>query len=141
MIRWMLALILLEIPIVLFCLSGCSTTETQAALADGNCSLPATLVRNASRWNGWGVDAANTRFQDARTAGLTRETVSKLKLKWAFGFAGATEASTQPTVFGGRVFDNKGCLYTFGKVAFDQSIHFCKSVSSPGCELRLTSRP
>ncbi|PYS52405.1 MAG: hypothetical protein DMG13_16275 [Acidobacteria bacterium] len=129
MIRWMLALILLEIPIVLFCLSGCSTTETQAALADGNCSLPATLVRNASRWNGWGVDAANTRFQDARTAGLTRETVSKLKLKWAFGFAGATEASTQPTVFGGRVFvgirdgtvysldARTGCVYWVYKAA------------------------
>src|SRR4051812_14268232 len=39
-------------------------------------------------WTGWGVDLANSRFQPAKAAGLDREKVSRLKLKWAFGFAG-----------------------------------------------------
>ena len=29
---------------------------------------------------------------------------ASLKLKWAFGFPGATRAVAQPTIFGGRVF-------------------------------------
>lgn len=55
-------------------------------------------------WNGWGNGVANTRFQDAKAAGLTDSTVPKLTLKWAFGFQGATSSSGQPTVAGGRVF-------------------------------------
>ncbi len=45
---------------------------------------PATLPM----WNGWGNDGANTRFQNAKAAGLTAADVPKLTLKWAFGFAG-----------------------------------------------------
>ena len=37
-------------------------------------------------WNGWGDDASNRRFQNAKAAGLTAADVPKLKLKWAFGF-------------------------------------------------------
>ncbi len=55
-------------------------------------------------WNGWGVDLADTRFQPAKTAGLNREKVARLRLKWAFGFAGAVTAMTQPVVGGGRLF-------------------------------------
>jgi len=55
-------------------------------------------------WNGWGNDAANTRFQNEKAAGLTAGQVPKLTLKWAFGFAGSNSASGQPTVAGGRVF-------------------------------------
>ncbi len=52
-------------------------------------------------WNGWGVDAANTRYQDA--PGLTAGDVGKLKLKWAFGLGDAIVARAQPTIAGGRV--------------------------------------
>lgn len=55
-------------------------------------------------WNGWGVTAANARFQPAADAGLSAEQVPQLKLKWAFGFPGATSASSQPVVLGGRVY-------------------------------------
>ena len=37
-------------------------------------------------------------------AGLAAADVPRLKLKWAFGFPGATFAFAQPTVIGGRVF-------------------------------------
>lgn len=56
------------------------------------------------RWNGWGVDSNNSRFQPAEMAGLTADQLPKLKLKWAFGFPLAALAWSQPVVAGGRVF-------------------------------------
>jgi polyvinyl alcohol dehydrogenase (cytochrome) len=55
-------------------------------------------------WAGWGVDVRNTRFQPAAAAGLDREKVKGLKLKWAFGFPGAAATFGQPTSFAGTVF-------------------------------------
>src|SRR5580698_7103918 len=68
---------------------------------------------NGPAWNGW-ADAANTRFQNAKAAGLTSQTTPKLKLKWAFGFPGVATAQGTPTVFGGRVFvgDANGVVYS-----------------------------
>ncbi len=71
------------------------------------CATPDnSFAKSASgpSWNGWGVTPGNTRFQTAAAAGLSPEDVPKLKLKWAFGFPGATSASGQPVVFGGRVY-------------------------------------
>lgn len=64
-------------------------------------------------WNGW-ADAANTRFQNAKAAGLNSQTAPKLKLKWAFGFPDVTMAEGTPTIFGGRVFigDANGIVYS-----------------------------
>jgi polyvinyl alcohol dehydrogenase (cytochrome) len=53
-------------------------------------------------WNGWGLDAENTRFQP--NPGIEAEDVPKLKVKWAFGFPGAALSYSQPTVVAGRVF-------------------------------------
>lgn len=55
-------------------------------------------------WNGWGVDLANTRFQTAKSAGLTAAQIPRLKLKWAFGFPGGASAYGQPAIVSGRVF-------------------------------------
>jgi polyvinyl alcohol dehydrogenase (cytochrome) len=55
-------------------------------------------------WNGWGVDPTQHRFQPADMARLDPSDAARLKLKWAFGFPGATRSVAQPTVFGGRVF-------------------------------------
>lgn len=55
-------------------------------------------------WNGWGAGPAQRRYQSAGMARLAAEDVPRLKLKWAFGFAGASRAYGQPTVVGGRVF-------------------------------------
>ena len=57
---------------------------------------------SAPAWNGWG-DLSNTRFQPAKAAGLTAGQVSRLKLKWTFGFPGAT-ALYGETVVDGRVY-------------------------------------
>ena len=72
----------------------------------GACPPGATLpdLTTMPMWNGWGGAASNSRFQDAKSAGLTAADVPKLTLKWAYGFANSTGASAQPTVAAGRVF-------------------------------------
>jgi len=76
------------------------------------CPDPAPGAKGPA-WNGW-ADGANTRFQDAKSAGLTAQTTPKLKLKWAFGFPNTTTAQATPTIFGGRVFvgDANGIIYS-----------------------------
>ena len=64
--------------------------------------FPSTIVGPA--WNGWGVTITNTRFQPDDAAELSAVDVPRLKLKWAFGFPGATSGGTQPVVVDGRVY-------------------------------------
>ena len=68
------------------------------------------LDRDASEWNGWGNDLANTRFQPAS---FDSRYVPGLKLKWAFGLPAGGETSGQPAMVGGRVFfgDYNGYAY------------------------------
>jgi polyvinyl alcohol dehydrogenase (cytochrome) len=78
-------------------------------------------IASKPSWNGWGAGLTNTRFQSA--AQLPADQVSKLKLKWAFGFPDVKMVYGQPTVAGGRVFigvdtgqvysidASTGCLY------------------------------
>jgi polyvinyl alcohol dehydrogenase (cytochrome) len=53
-------------------------------------------------WNGWGNGISNTRF--AKDGGLSAKDLPKLRLKWAFGFAGVTSARAQPALVGNRLF-------------------------------------
>jgi polyvinyl alcohol dehydrogenase (cytochrome) len=78
---------------------------TRTCAADASLSAAAfTSAMNAPRWNGWSTSATNSRFQDARSAGLTASTVPSLKLKWAFNLGAITSVRSQPTVVGGRVY-------------------------------------
>jgi len=73
----------------------------------GRCQGTAALLQASmidAGWNGWGAGVTNTRFQPAAKAGLTAATAPRLKLKWAYGFAGVNSARSQPAVLGGRVF-------------------------------------
>jgi polyvinyl alcohol dehydrogenase (cytochrome) len=65
-------------------------------------------------WNGWGVDATNGRFENAKAAGLPANKVASLKLKWAFGFPGGSSMYGQPAVAAGHVFIglNTGFVYS-----------------------------
>src|SRR5262245_40450625 len=65
-------------------------------------------------WNGWGVDATNGRFQNAKAAALRAEDIPKLKLKWAFGFPNVNQAFAQPSIAGGRVYvgSQSGSVYS-----------------------------
>ncbi len=67
-----------------------------------------------SAWTSWSPDLANTRFQNARGAGLTAAQVPQLKLKWAFGMPTGMTSSSQPVVASGRVFfgSDNGYVYS-----------------------------
>jgi polyvinyl alcohol dehydrogenase (cytochrome) len=94
---------------IVFYLTGKSTSPVRTPALptlQGLCpaeSRPAGLL-SGPRWNGWGADFDNSRFQPAAMAGLTPEDVPRLKLKWAFAFPLSIAAWSQPVVAGGRVF-------------------------------------
>lgn len=70
--------------------------------AANTCQAPAPPLRLAPEdWNGWGRDAANTRFQPA--PGFAAADIPRLKLKWSFAFPGTTTFA-QPVIVAGRVF-------------------------------------
>ncbi len=75
---------------------------------------PITEITSKPSWNGWGNDISNTRFQNAKAAGITPDQVPHLKLKWAFGFPGTEEVYGQPTVVAGSVFvgTDTGAVYS-----------------------------
>jgi polyvinyl alcohol dehydrogenase (cytochrome) len=64
-------------------------------------------------WNGWSPDLANTRFQDAKFAGITAEQVPQLKVKWVFGYPTGLSAYGQPTIVSGRVFVGTDSGYVY----------------------------
>ena len=64
-------------------------------------------------WNGWSTSSGNSRFANAATAGLSAADVSKLKLKWAFGFPNGDTAFGQPAVVGGRMYVGSDMGYVY----------------------------
>jgi len=82
-------------------LAGKSVGQSQTAKTGMCPDTKSAFSPVGESWNGWSPDLANTRFQPK---GLTADQVPRLKLKWAFGFAGTFVANGQPTVVGGRIF-------------------------------------
>jgi polyvinyl alcohol dehydrogenase (cytochrome) len=60
------------------------------------------VALGSAQWNGWGRGVDNTRYQPEPAIRATD--VSRLALKWAFGYPGASAVSGQPTIVDGRVF-------------------------------------
>ena len=82
-------------------------------------------------WNGWGVNDANTRFQDAATAGIAAADVGRLKVKWAFGFPGDQSAYAQPAVVGGRVFVGSPAGVVYALSAATGCVHWFFDAERP----------
>ena len=88
-------------------ISGRPIGSAAPASSVGRCASappPMSAAALAAGWNGWGNGVTNTRYQPGDTGRLTSSSVSRLTLKWAFGFAGVNSARAQPAVAGGRVF-------------------------------------
>ncbi|HKV04465.1 MAG TPA: PQQ-binding-like beta-propeller repeat protein [Candidatus Acidoferrales bacterium] len=88
-----------------------SNTASTAEMSQANpCKsvkpIAAGSLLGVPHWNGWGVDTLNTRFQTH--TGIRSDSLSRLKLKWAFGVPDESTAYGQPTVVGGRVFIGSG---------------------------------
>lgn len=95
----------------------------EAAKMPNRCTAPAPFTPfTGSEWNGWGGDAANTRFQP--TPGLTAEDTPKLTLQWAFGFPKGNSAYGQPAVVGGRVFVGADTGFVYALDARTGCVHW-----------------
>jgi polyvinyl alcohol dehydrogenase (cytochrome) len=81
-----------------------STAPTVSTAPRCTTTSPMSDPAKGPSWNGWGNGPANTRYQPKDAGGLTAADLPKLKLKWAFGYAGVSAARAQPTVAGGRLF-------------------------------------
>ncbi|HUK34828.1 MAG TPA: PQQ-binding-like beta-propeller repeat protein, partial [Vicinamibacterales bacterium] len=83
------------------------------------CTSAGTFGRRATdaNWSGWGNGTDNTRFQQGPLANIGPANVSRLKVKWAFGFPGDLDANAQPTVYADRVFvgSQSGIVYALSK--------------------------
>jgi polyvinyl alcohol dehydrogenase (cytochrome) len=84
-------------------LTGRAVGDTPAPPPLSMCAGAAPAAGGGPEWNGWGVTLANDRFQREAAANLKASDVPRLKVKWAFGFAGDLAAAVQPSVVGGRV--------------------------------------
>ena len=89
-----------------------------AAIADAQamsnpCADSGAVQAGIEVANGYGVDLANDRYISAGAAGITRERVGKLKLKWAFGFPGTSQMIGQPTIADGRLFAGSAAGYVY----------------------------
>ena len=69
--------------------------------------------KTSPSWNGWGNGPQNLRFQPRSQAKLTPKDLSRLELKWAFGYANVLSARPEPTVAAGRLFapSENGLVY------------------------------
>ncbi|MCP1909131.1 polyvinyl alcohol dehydrogenase (cytochrome) [Bradyrhizobium elkanii] len=81
-------------------------TESAGQCAQNETGFPQPI--DGPRWNGWGTDINNSRFQPAAMAGLAQDQVPRLRLKWAFGFPDTSNANAQPAVVGGLLFVGGG---------------------------------
>ena len=99
------------------------------------CTQPmAPLARDdKSAMKGWGGDARNQRHASTISAGLTRDNVSQLALKWVFAYPGALRARSQPLVHDGVVFvgSQSGDIY-----ALDLDTGCAHWTYSAGAEVR-----
>jgi polyvinyl alcohol dehydrogenase (cytochrome) len=69
-----------------------------------SCTGNAPFKPGASAWGGWSPSITNSRYQDAKAAGLAAADVPRLKLKWAFNLGPVTMARGQPAAAGNSVF-------------------------------------
>jgi polyvinyl alcohol dehydrogenase (cytochrome) len=90
-----------------------------APAAAAMCTAPAPYFGDpassaAPLWNGWGQNLSNTRFQSAEQAGLSASDLSRLKVKWAFGFPATLDANAHATMASGRIFigSTSGTVYS-----------------------------
>jgi polyvinyl alcohol dehydrogenase (cytochrome) len=94
------------------------------------CSAHPPVTESATpSWNGWGVDYRNSRSQPAKAAGLTPGQVSRLVLKWSFGFPGATAVYGQ-TAYDGRLYVTSNAGYIYSLDAATGCVHWAYQAQS-----------
>ena len=89
-------------------------------------------------WNGWSAASSNTRFQDS--GGIAAADVTRLKLKWAFGFDGDITAFAAPTIVNGTMFVGSAGSLIHAIDAAAGCLHWTYRATVPCAPHRLQSR-
>ncbi|MFI4890300.1 MAG: PQQ-binding-like beta-propeller repeat protein [Steroidobacterales bacterium] len=91
-------------------LAGLSCGMPALALPSPCENAPGPVAVGTAQWNGWGRDTDNSRYQPEPA--LRAADVSRLAVKWAYGYTGADDAGP-PAVVDGRLFvgDSLGSVY------------------------------
>jgi hypothetical protein len=118
-------------------LSDRAAPAVAATPAANRCAspTPALDVAGNPSWMSWGADASNSRF--APMGGLTATDLPRLKLKWAFGYEGATTARPQHVLRCQRRADAKPrrrarCATRYRRTGVERA-RFRSRVSAPEC--------
>ncbi|HEY2677151.1 MAG TPA: PQQ-binding-like beta-propeller repeat protein [Steroidobacteraceae bacterium] len=87
-----------------------SDGKTGQAADPPACSGGAKFSMSGPGWNGWSIDAHNSRLQP--DPGIANADVPRLKVKWSMTYTGGRYG--QPTVVGGRLFltSSSGRIYS-----------------------------
>jgi polyvinyl alcohol dehydrogenase (cytochrome) len=83
---------------------------TEQAADPPACARSGKFNLSGPGWNGWSIDASNSRFQP--DPGLSNANVSRLKVKWSMTYTGGRYG--QPIIVGGRLFltSSSGRIYS-----------------------------
>jgi polyvinyl alcohol dehydrogenase (cytochrome) len=83
---------------------------TKPAADPPTCTSTSKFAMTGPGWNGWSIDARNSRYQP--DPGLSSAQVPRLKVKWSMTYTGGRYG--QPTVVGGRLFltSSSGRIYS-----------------------------
>ncbi|MEP3224371.1 MAG: PQQ-binding-like beta-propeller repeat protein [Parasphingorhabdus sp.] len=92
----------IEIRILADYLASPSSESAIANARKHQCAGQLSLTKPL--WNRWGNSKRNVRHQPTINAGMTKEDIPNLKLKWAFGFPGSARARSQPAVTAEAIF-------------------------------------
>jgi polyvinyl alcohol dehydrogenase (cytochrome) len=101
---------------------GAADSGDASKMKNACSSHPTADWSKSPSWNGWGFDPGNSRFQPAPE--LSSAQVSRLKLKWAFGFPNGNSAYGQPTVVGGRVYVGADTGFVYALDAASGCVHW-----------------
>jgi polyvinyl alcohol dehydrogenase (cytochrome) len=87
-----------------------SSSAAQPAADPPACTSASKFAMTGPGWNGWSIDARNSRYQP--DPGLSSAQVPRLKVKWSMTYTGGRYG--QPTVVGGRLFltSSSGRVYS-----------------------------
>jgi len=87
--------------------------EDEPALLQCEGEKAAFDYRQPPQSTGWGMTLGNTREVPSELAGITRENVADLTLKWTFAFPETTRVRSQPMLAGGAVYGGSQGGYAF----------------------------
>jgi polyvinyl alcohol dehydrogenase (cytochrome) len=87
-------------------LTGYKVTEEEKQPARVQCAKDKKGFdfSQAAMASAWGLTKQNTRLLPSNIAGINKNNIGRLKLKWSFAFPGGQRARSQPLIAGGVLF-------------------------------------